>query len=509
MDHIHNDSRYEPHSDEMFDLRYFFNDEYYQEGGPVIVLNGAEANAEGSLGFLQRGMIKMLAEATGGIGVVLEHRYYGKSFPVPDQSTENMRFLSSDQAMADMAYFSQNIVFPGHEDKDLTAPNTPYIYYGGSYAGGLVALYRKLYPDISWGAVSSASVTAPVTDFWEYYEITRKYAPADCVDVQSKLVNVIDNILAGGDPENEALLKSVFGLQDVKDNRNFVTVVTGGRGQWQSFVSLTAGGIGLWQTRQWDPRYYSGAFEQYCNNISTDATLYPETEHLTSQVEHLIDQSGWGCQSQYLTNKMLNLIGYVKRMAVSKCTDTQEQCFEQWTNSSATFYTDRSLSNQALGWPYQYCTQWGGIPSGDLPSKPGECPSLPLVSRLLNWDFNRLICEYAFNITTMPDTDHITKWGGHNLTYPRLAHVAGEVDNWRPLSPLAEVDGVPTALDTPSTPSEPKIIIKDGVHGWELFGVFENQTTADFPPQSIKDAQAEIIEAVQGWMEEWREQKGL
>lgn len=54
-----------------------------------------------------------MIKATNGIGVILEHRYYGTSFPTPDISTENLRFLTTEQALADQAYFSKNIKFPG------------------------------------------------------------------------------------------------------------------------------------------------------------------------------------------------------------------------------------------------------------------------------------------------------------------------------------------------------------------------------------------------------------
>jgi hypothetical protein len=92
-----------------------------------------------------------LAVATHGIGVVLEHRYYGTSFPTPDLSTENLRFLTTDQALADEVYFAKNVVFEGLEHLDLTAPNVAYIGYGGSYAGAFNAFLRKLYPDVFWG----------------------------------------------------------------------------------------------------------------------------------------------------------------------------------------------------------------------------------------------------------------------------------------------------------------------------------------------------------------------
>jgi hypothetical protein len=59
------------------------------------------------------GIIAQLTQATNGIGVILEHRYYGTSFPTPDISTENLRFLTTEQALADQAYFSKHIKFPG------------------------------------------------------------------------------------------------------------------------------------------------------------------------------------------------------------------------------------------------------------------------------------------------------------------------------------------------------------------------------------------------------------
>lgn len=154
IDHFHNDSTYEPHSDDVFNLRYWFDASYYVDGGPVIVLQSGETDATARLPYLQKGLLHEMIMATNGIGVVLEHRYYGNSWPVPDLSTENLRFLTTDQALADEAYFAQNVVFEGLEDKNLTAGNVPYIGYGGSYSGAFNAFLRKLYPDVFWGRSS-------------------------------------------------------------------------------------------------------------------------------------------------------------------------------------------------------------------------------------------------------------------------------------------------------------------------------------------------------------------
>ena len=151
IDHFHNESMYEPHVEGTFPLRYWFDATYYKDGGPVIVLQSGETTGVARLPFLQKGIVYQLAKATGGIGVILEHRYYGTSFPTPDLSTENLRFLTTEQALADEAYFAQNIVFPGLEDINLTAPGTAYIGYGGSYAGAFNAFLRTQYPEVFWG----------------------------------------------------------------------------------------------------------------------------------------------------------------------------------------------------------------------------------------------------------------------------------------------------------------------------------------------------------------------
>ena len=53
-----------------------------------------------------------------------------------------------------------NVNFTGI-DEDLTAPNTPWIYYGGSYAGARAAHMRILYPDLVYGAIASSGTNLP------------------------------------------------------------------------------------------------------------------------------------------------------------------------------------------------------------------------------------------------------------------------------------------------------------------------------------------------------------
>jgi len=55
VDYFHNESCYEPHSNDYFNLRYWFDASNYKPGGPVIVLQSGETSGVGRLPFLQKG----------------------------------------------------------------------------------------------------------------------------------------------------------------------------------------------------------------------------------------------------------------------------------------------------------------------------------------------------------------------------------------------------------------------------------------------------------------------
>lgn len=95
IDFFPDNPRYEPHSNGTFNLRYWFDTSNYKPGGPVFVLLGGETFGSDRLPFLQKGIVAQVTKATNGLGVILEHRYYGTSFPTPDLSVKNLRFLST------------------------------------------------------------------------------------------------------------------------------------------------------------------------------------------------------------------------------------------------------------------------------------------------------------------------------------------------------------------------------------------------------------------------------
>lgn len=97
-----------------------------------------------------------LAQKTLGLVIVLEHRFYGESLPFGKESfrINNMKSLTSEQALSDVAYFIREM-----SAKQMFGINqNPWITVGGSYPGALSAWFRSKYPHLTIGSIASSAV---------------------------------------------------------------------------------------------------------------------------------------------------------------------------------------------------------------------------------------------------------------------------------------------------------------------------------------------------------------
>ncbi|KAI9896956.1 hypothetical protein N3K66_007978 [Trichothecium roseum] len=478
IDHFKDDSRYEPHSDDTFPLRYWFDAQFYEPGGPVFVLSGGETSGADRLPFLEKGIVYEIAKATKGLGVILEHRYYGSSIPTPDFSTENLRFLTTEQALADTAYFAQNVKFEG-VDADLSPTAAPWIAYGGSYAGSFVAFLRVAYPDVFFGAVSSSGVPEAIWDYWQYFEAARLFAPGECSNVTGKVVHVVDSILLDdAHADLKGQLKDVFGMSGVTDDKDFASGIAGGIYELQSY--------------NWDPELSSDGFFRYCDAVQQTTNQYPGLEGKRDAVKELVTAAGYeGDELNILTEQMLNYIGTLGR-SLAACTGDQNECFG---TSDVHLLADDDLSQTWRLWAYQVCTEWGFLQTGS--GAPDDI--LPMISRAVDLEYSSRQCREAFDLTEPANTDLVNKYGGHDIAYDRLAFVDGEWDPWRAAGVHAV--GLP---ERESTTSRPMILIDDAVHHWDENGITDDQVTPDFPPPAVKEAKDQIREFILEWLKEWK-----
>lgn len=135
--------------------------------------------------------------------------------------------------MADLAYFSRRVQFPGLDHKNLTAPGTPWIVVGGSYAGSISAFTRIQYPDLFWGGISSSGVTTAVIDNWQYADVVRRYGPRGCVSTIQQLIALMDNIYASGNKTALDDLMTGFNVSTTSRYPDLQLLLTGTLSAWE------------------------------------------------------------------------------------------------------------------------------------------------------------------------------------------------------------------------------------------------------------------------------------
>ncbi|KDR82923.1 hypothetical protein GALMADRAFT_238593 [Galerina marginata CBS 339.88] len=476
---------FDKNSKEFFHQRYWISTRHYKprKGAPVIVLDGGETSGEDRLPFLDTGIVEILARATGGVGVILEHRYYGESVPVSNFSTDALRFLNNDQSAADSANFLKNVKFSGI-DEDLTAPGTPWIYYGGSYAGARAAHMKILYPEIVWGAIASSAVTHAALENWQYMDIIREAADPKCADHLVNSIGRIDSILANDRPFFTRQLKNLFGL--------------GGLEHDEDFVSVLESPLGSWQAKCWDPEVGSTRFDEFCKSLDstfgsvTASSLELPFEHPDRMVQL---EDGFAVDIS-----IINYGKWIKKHFVTRCPDefTVEECFGTFDDEK---YRDTGIDQDWRLWLFQVCTEWGYFTTA-----PPDQNMSRIVSRLLTLGYESKICKQAFppgkhfTVPSLPNVTAVNALGDFWIEADRLAIIDGEVDPWRPNTPHSD-----DAEDREDTVLRPFKLIPNGVHHYDEYGL---ANLLEEPPE-IRKIHAEMISFVTSWLKDWNVENGI
>uniref|UniRef100_I3MZJ1 Serine protease 16 n=2 Tax=Ictidomys tridecemlineatus TaxID=43179 RepID=I3MZJ1_ICTTR len=148
--------------------RYWVNDQHRagQEGPVFLHLGG-----EGSLGpgSVMAGHPAALAPAFGALVISLEHRFYGLSVPPGGLGMAQLRYLSSRHSLADVvsARLALSRLFN-------VSSTSPWICFGGSYAGSLAAWTRLKFPHLIFASVASSAPVRATLDFSEYNDVVSR-----------------------------------------------------------------------------------------------------------------------------------------------------------------------------------------------------------------------------------------------------------------------------------------------------------------------------------------------
>ncbi|GFS04301.1 thymus-specific serine protease [Elysia marginata] len=177
----------------------------YFQAGPassqtLFVLIGGESSI--SEGWMVSGQWTEYAKEQNAARLQLEHWFYGDSHPTRDLSVDSFQYLSSEQALADLANFITAM------KKQFEASKV--IVLGGSYSGALAAWFRLKYPYLVDAAVASSAPVLAQVDFKDYLEVVAQSLNT------FKPVNACDNAISVANAALKEKLKTPKGRKDLK-----------------------------------------------------------------------------------------------------------------------------------------------------------------------------------------------------------------------------------------------------------------------------------------------------
>lgn len=371
--------------------RYYVNPEYwFSSTSPVFLFIGGEGTL--SSRDVEVGEMVDLGKKHGALLLGVEHRFYGASLNDDGLQLEELQYLSSQQALADLASFTRHI-----KDKYGIPDQAPWICFGGSYPGALSAWFRLKYPHLVQGAVASSAPVQAVVNFEGYNQVVAASLASEivggsqqCLDMVRKGFQVVDTMIgAGAFYKLQTDFKSCGPLSAKEDMVLFVSNLAG---------------------------YFMGV-AQYNNEIPGQ------------NISHVCDvmlSSG---------DPYANLM----KINQESLDQSNESCADNSYMNYTAMMSNTTVDLQAAGagmrqWTYQTCSQFGYYQTCDTNT---TCP----FSRYMDLaDSDLQLCQKVFKINLQDVYNYVQfsddYYGGNHTRQSNIVFVNGSIDPWHWLSIL-------------------------------------------------------------------------
>ena len=207
---------FNPGDNRTFQQRFWYSTEGFdQEKGPIFVYICGEYECGVQT---QRMFPYKVSKQFNASFFYLEHRFYGESQPFDNLSLENLRYLTSEHGLADLALFITSV--NDYLVKKFGGEKRRVVVIGGSYPGALSAWFRAKYPHIADAAWASSAVVNAIEDFdmfdYQVYNSTTR-SNLYCTQTVQNMSIVFDGYLAQGKREIIDKIKDSCGALHLTD----------------------------------------------------------------------------------------------------------------------------------------------------------------------------------------------------------------------------------------------------------------------------------------------------
>lgn len=371
LDHFDSENKH------TWKMRYFERHDMWKPDKPIYLFLGGEGPA--SPVFIKTGIMYDLAKETGGALFAAEHRYYGKSKPFEEFSAENLKYLSSRQALADFARLLETVKsMPEYKSSKV-------VVVGGSYSGNLAAWMKVIYPDLVDAAIASSAPVLAKKDFYEYLEVVsadfEEYGSDGCWDRISQMFS-----------EYERYFKSDKGIEIIKEEENICDSCDMTTSENQELFFLEKASEFMYRAQYGNPK----VIREYCDSNFTSSFRKLSGSNLL-----------WNERSECYSYDFDDMITSIRRI--------------DWY----------------VAWIYQTCTEFSYFQSGTSSNQPfTNNISLDLYYRMCSKLFGQSFDEERVS-RGVEESNRL--YGGLTPNVTHVVFVNGDMDPWSALSVLEDI----------------------------------------------------------------------
>ena len=400
-----------PTDNRTYQNRYWVNDTYYQEGGPVFFFDAGEQDAAPLVpNYLREGVGPSapitLAKRFNGLAVLFEHRFYGNlqagSYPFPvNQTTGEMidgyaayKYLTTEQALEDPVYLANHFQPAGLEPfwTTLHPSKTPWIWIGGSYPGIRGAHMRVRNPETFFATWASSAPTQAAVDMWQYYAQAERSMTRNCSADYTAITKWVDRVLSNGTAAEITQLKIQLYTAIEASPSDLTPIINASVAD--SLTNTDVGNLLLIPFSNYQSCGFEASILPFCNIFQTrNQTAISTTDNGGTTPAIAFESGIYAATSNITLTWQAFLTGLV-----------------QMDYDSIQGPADQPVADYS--WTWQYCSEYGFYQRGNA-----QNPHT-IESSFLSLDYIQQNCDNSFSfkgLPAMPNVDAVNKYGGWNI----------------------------------------------------------------------------------------------